>query len=216
MFNLDQAISDWRQQMLAAGIQTPVPLEELESHLREEIERRMELGIGAPQAFEAAIQQIGKANMLKPEFEKVDGTKEAHESKKSQIALILGLGAFLLPFAAYFLFSPELTSGQRMSGLAAVATTVLFIYLGHWGGRLFPVIPNRRVRLITGLSGNLLYVLWVFVFVYVVLPRLDFIASQLFMAICWAWTVPLGVLGGLILGLEKAALQKNGDGRFVK
>ena len=37
MFNLEQAIAEWRQQMLATGIQTPVPLEELEIHLREEI-----------------------------------------------------------------------------------------------------------------------------------------------------------------------------------
>jgi len=32
MFNLEQAIADWRQKMLAAGIETPVPLEELELH----------------------------------------------------------------------------------------------------------------------------------------------------------------------------------------
>ncbi len=31
MFDLENAIADWRRQMLAAGIQTPVPLEELES-----------------------------------------------------------------------------------------------------------------------------------------------------------------------------------------
>ena len=40
MFDLEQSIADWRRQMLAAGIKTPVPLEELESHLREEIERQ--------------------------------------------------------------------------------------------------------------------------------------------------------------------------------
>jgi len=194
--------------MLAAGIKTPVPLEELEIHLREEIEQRMELGFSAPQAFEAAIQQIGKANMLKPEFEKVEETKEARESKRSQIALIFSLCMFLLLFAAYFLFDSELTSGQRMSGLAAVATTVLFVYIGHLGYRLFPVILNWRARLITGLSGYLLYVLWVVVFVHIILPRLDFTVSQLFMAICWASTVPLGFLDGIILGLEKAAVKK--------
>jgi hypothetical protein len=39
MFELEQAITGWRRQMLAAGIKTPVPLEELEIHLRDEIER---------------------------------------------------------------------------------------------------------------------------------------------------------------------------------
>jgi len=37
MFSLEKSISEWRRQMLAAGIKTPVPLEELEIHLREEI-----------------------------------------------------------------------------------------------------------------------------------------------------------------------------------
>lgn len=37
MFNLEQSIADWRRQMLATGIKTPAPLDELESHLREDI-----------------------------------------------------------------------------------------------------------------------------------------------------------------------------------
>ncbi len=44
MFNLEQAIADWRRQMLAVGIKTPVPLEELEIHLRDEIEELGEDG----------------------------------------------------------------------------------------------------------------------------------------------------------------------------
>lgn len=35
MFDLEQSIAEWRRQMLAAGIKTPVPLEDLEIHLRE-------------------------------------------------------------------------------------------------------------------------------------------------------------------------------------
>jgi hypothetical protein len=72
MFNLEQAILGWRKQMLAAGIETPVPLEELEIHLREEIERQMKLGFGRQQAFEIAFQKIGDINMLKDEFKKVN------------------------------------------------------------------------------------------------------------------------------------------------
>jgi hypothetical protein len=74
MFNLDQAISEWRRQMLDAGIKTPVPLEELENHLREEIDRQIQSGANAQQAFERAIQRIGQASALKSEFTKVGGT----------------------------------------------------------------------------------------------------------------------------------------------
>ncbi len=37
MFNLEQSIAEWRQQMLAAGPKNPTPLNELESHLREDM-----------------------------------------------------------------------------------------------------------------------------------------------------------------------------------
>ena len=47
MFNLEQAITEWRQRMLAAGLRSPVPLDELESHLRDEIERQVRAGAPA-------------------------------------------------------------------------------------------------------------------------------------------------------------------------
>jgi hypothetical protein len=75
MFDLEQSIADWRKQMLAAGIKTPVPLEELESHLREDVEQQMRSGLSAQQAFENSAQRIGHANELKSEFNKTCGTK---------------------------------------------------------------------------------------------------------------------------------------------
>jgi len=68
MFDLEQAIADWRKQMLAAGIKTPVPLEELESHLREEIEREIKSGQSEQLAFGLAGRQIGETHILKNEF----------------------------------------------------------------------------------------------------------------------------------------------------
>ena len=71
MFDLEQSIADWRRQMLAAGIQSPAPLEELESHLREDVQRQMESGIGADQAFDAAVRRVGSGSDLKCEFRKL-------------------------------------------------------------------------------------------------------------------------------------------------
>jgi hypothetical protein len=73
MFNLEQSIADWRKQMLAAGIQAPVPLEELEIHLREEIEQQMKSGLNEQKAFEISVQRIGQPKMLKSEFKKSEG-----------------------------------------------------------------------------------------------------------------------------------------------
>ena len=40
MFDLERAVSEWRKRMMAAGIESPAPLQELELHLRDEIEHR--------------------------------------------------------------------------------------------------------------------------------------------------------------------------------
>ena len=63
--------------MLASGIKAPVPLDELESHLRDDVERRMRVGATAEQAFEAAVQQIGQAGALNHEFTKAGGLRWA-------------------------------------------------------------------------------------------------------------------------------------------
>ena len=100
MFDLEQAIADWRQQMLAAGIKTPVPLEELEIHLREEIERQMQSGTNEQRAFEMAALQIGQADVLKTEFVKANGLLGLiGQDKQTRINRIFGalwLGCFSL------------------------------------------------------------------------------------------------------------------------
>ena len=58
MFNLEQTIAEWRRQMLAAGIKTPVPLEELEIHLREAIELHVKSGLNEAEAFQASAGYI--------------------------------------------------------------------------------------------------------------------------------------------------------------
>jgi hypothetical protein len=70
MFDLEQSVAKWRRQMLAAGIKTPVPLEELESHLREETERQAKSGLNTESAFEAAVRQVGQPPALRTEFAK--------------------------------------------------------------------------------------------------------------------------------------------------
>ena len=68
MFNLEQSIAQWRQQMLAAGIKAPVPLDELEAHLRDDIEQQLKNGSTAQAAFDAAAEQLGRADVLRHAF----------------------------------------------------------------------------------------------------------------------------------------------------
>lgn len=92
MFNIERAISEWRQQMLDAGIQSPTPLDELESHLRDDVEHRMKLGQGEAEAFQAAAQKLGQAGSLKTEFARADGFLNWFgDNKNTRVNRVLGV-----------------------------------------------------------------------------------------------------------------------------
>jgi hypothetical protein len=71
MFNLEVKISEWRRQMLAAGIKSPMPLDELESHLREDFRTFLSAGKSENQAFELAVSRLGSPGPLRTEFNKL-------------------------------------------------------------------------------------------------------------------------------------------------
>ena len=71
MFNLEQAIARWRQQMRTTGLKPREVLEELESHLRDDIEEQVRSGIDPQQAFAVAVERVGEAGALKAEFQKL-------------------------------------------------------------------------------------------------------------------------------------------------
>src|SRR4051812_1591248 len=123
MFDLDQAIAEWRKQMLAVGIKAPVPLEELESHLREAMEEQVRSGVSAQQAFETASQRMGQASRLKVEFKKVEKTKPVLQRK----ALWVLIGVAFLGCWIQFGHSPAvaIVYGVLLAGLL-VATFVDF------------------------------------------------------------------------------------------
>jgi leader peptidase (prepilin peptidase) / N-methyltransferase len=123
MFNLDQAVVEWRRQMLATGIKTPVPLDELENHLRDDVEQRVRSGASAQQAFEAAVLGIGQADTLKREFTKVG--KPWHVFQRKMVWALIGV-AFLSSWIG-FGRSPAvaLVYGALLAGLI-VATFIDF------------------------------------------------------------------------------------------
>jgi hypothetical protein len=89
MFNLEQSIAEWQKQMLAAGLKTAVPLGELENHLREDIAQQMKSGLGEQEAFNSAVQNIGKPQMVQTEFAKVEQTQKTRDQKMMQILLVI-------------------------------------------------------------------------------------------------------------------------------
>ncbi|HEY3760293.1 MAG TPA: hypothetical protein VGN23_00900 [Verrucomicrobiae bacterium] len=111
MLNLEKSVTEWRQQMLAAGIELTA-LDELEGHVREDIERQMKMGINGRDAFRIAVQQIGEATGIKTEFGKIDTNHVSHS-----LAWI-AWGSFVISF---FLPACNATWGWQCAGLSATA-----------------------------------------------------------------------------------------------
>ncbi len=109
--------------MLAAGIKTPVPLEELETHLRDEIERQMKSGLDAQAAFEISIRQIGHPEMLNSEFKKSERTFMVR-------TLIILLGIFAVLFGpAVFLPALAKHNHQGVSGSEVIVPMVVGVVI---------------------------------------------------------------------------------------
>jgi hypothetical protein len=71
MFDLEKAIAEWRQQIIAAGFKKGEALYELEDHLRNDVQQQIQAGLTTQGAFEIAVERIGGTQALKAEFAKV-------------------------------------------------------------------------------------------------------------------------------------------------
>jgi hypothetical protein len=70
MFDLDHEILEWRQKLAAAGLRRHEQIDELEDHLRNDIEDQLRSGVGVREAFETAVKRVGEVSALRVEFEK--------------------------------------------------------------------------------------------------------------------------------------------------
>jgi hypothetical protein len=114
MFNIDEAISQWRKQMSAGGRKSPISLralDELESHLREALART---GTAIDQnTFNAAVRQLGDAQALRGEFKKVK-----RSSMKRKMTIAVGVFVFLMGIG---MILPALGM-HKQRNLAAIAS----------------------------------------------------------------------------------------------
>jgi hypothetical protein len=143
MPDLDEKIAAWRRQMLTAGIKTPVPLEELESHLREDIEQQIRSGLGVQQAFETAIQRLGQASALKMEFKKVGATERTQ--MKRIVAILTALFGMVFGLSTVL---PQLGQWSRTGVMHSPAFLLLGVALITVGGSaaFYGIKTHREAR----------------------------------------------------------------------
>lgn len=229
MFNLNQSIAEWRKRMAAGGIKTPAVLDELENHLREDVQRQVESGADEKNSFQAAEQRIGKSDLLKAEFAKVAGAKEARAGKVIGVAC----GLFALPLSLLavptFLTARELPTTLRLLGLAAVILTFLSIASWRFSYRFLPVIRNRSMRSITAIGCGLAGLAWLILF-GALLPTVlvphwfvgadsasgDGLRPAFAMGVSLLWALALtAALGGIAYGLDRAARHHTKENAYV-
>ncbi len=195
--------------MIADGIKSLSPLDELECHLREEIEEQIKLGMGRQEAFDMAVKAIGQGVELKKEFKKVD------ESLDVRLVKLIGLGCstVALLFSLWilpFLFSLPTGPIAKAVGGAAVVTIILgWIY----NYKFLPVVRNRHLRSLIGFVCCVVGIIGIQLFILHVVPNMLIHPAGTeerwgrFMALfLWAWAA-MAILGGIGNGLEKAARQ---------
>ncbi len=130
--------------MIAGGIKSPAILDELESHLREDVDRELRSGPDVERAFTAAVRKIGPASALKTEFKKSTAAVAGEKWMMGAAALVLVFGAFLSVAALLLCYS---TIAERLMGFVAIS--LIFGTICGWPAFIsrLPVIhPKRKLQ----------------------------------------------------------------------
>ncbi len=143
MFDLEASIAQWRRELQAAGLLQFATLYELETHLRDEIDRQLQMGSDIQRAFDLAVAEIGDPNALNHEFAKLD---QSCEAKKRKILAIFSFLPVTLVFGLLQVFTWKLTFEMRVQTF--LVTFLLALYVCslpafYW---FLPWNPNRRLR----------------------------------------------------------------------
>jgi hypothetical protein len=112
MFNLEQAIENWKRQLAAGGAIDSAAIEELESHLRDAVEAKMREGVSADLAFYKSLAELGETETLKGQFRAAEPFRPARARAVKSGAIFLIVGSAI--FSANF-FSP--TTAPKIVGV---------------------------------------------------------------------------------------------------
>jgi hypothetical protein len=198
MFDLEQAIAEWRRQMAAGGIKTSDVLNELESHLRDDVAERMGAGLEASVAFEAAVRRLGEPGLLRAEFEKTGATAV----RRLETLAFVGGGVLYLALASIGLLKQDLSAAERVMGSGALACAVLVsLGLRHAARRLR---IGGRARQGLAVASGILGAVWMTYFILFLLQDLNLMPGALLVALLWGMNPAIAV-AAFAWGLEESA-----------
>ena len=204
-FQLNDAIAQWRRDLCSRGIETRA-LDELESHLREEIERQTSSGTAISRAFEISVLKIGSATTLEAEFGKLKAARLARAEKCLRVYSVVFPVVYLY-LGSRGLFRVEMSFAERTMGFLAIVLTSLFVLATPHYHRFLPPIPNKLRRERIQLACTLGWIVAGGLFANLALPHLNLSVSQVIVVFLWLVT-PCALLAGVGVGLGIAAQRK--------
>jgi len=202
MFNLDQAIIEWRRQMIAGGIKEPSVLDELESHLREDVDRELRSGPDVERAFAVAVKKIGPASALKNEFKKSSASVVVEKLMIAIAIVFVAFGIFLSCVTVVFCY---LTPGERAVGSTAMALVIVTACSWPRVVPFLPLIHHKRKRQVIEVACLAAGFGICSLFIQLLVHRLENSSVGIVPAIGFFGLLPIALGFGIACGLERAA-----------
>jgi hypothetical protein len=202
MFDLQQAIAEWRRQTARGGINSPHVLDELESHLRDDLQQQLRSGVSPRQAFDSALQRLGQNDALKIEFKKVSASAEVLE--KVMIGVCIILAGFIVWMSGYTFLQMELSPSGQIVAYAAVAFTLLVACGWRYAVPFLPVIASRPKRMMVGLLCIVSGIIFCNLFLHFVVPHFESHGREIPAIGFWA-VFPIALCACLGLALMMSA-----------
>lgn len=207
MFDLNQSITEWRRQMAAGGIKSPKVLDELESHLREDVERRIQSGAPLERAFQEATRQIGAAKDLKLEFGKIS-LPQPRLNRTTMRLGCAGMAVFVFLVEGWTLLAFDVARVDRILGMALVSLIAGYIGFLPDLNRLQPGVRGWALRKAIAMTCNCAVVLWTCLLLLSVWNIVPLPREIIFNIVCWSLYVAAAATGVVIaLGTEPEALK---------
>ena len=209
MFNLNQAIADWRRHMAAGGVDSHEVLDELEGHIRDEIERQMRLGTNEQQAYQTAVARIGLPSTLKAEFAKLAKGNRPPRWMFFRTFYFASVACMLL-INTWTLLEYEMSPLERLFGVCAVALICMYLVgVPYLLNSLSPALSSRFAKVIK-LTSSLVWV-WP---IWALLEAEHIVHLEIGIApttVLWCLDAAV-VLTALAYGLKDRSLPNGGGG----
>ncbi|MHC4556646.1 MAG: permease prefix domain 1-containing protein [Planctomycetota bacterium] len=208
MFELNEQIAKWRSSLNQSDRLSKSDIDELESHLREEIENLIASKLSEQEAFLVAAHRLGHSSALAEEFEKVN----THiVFRKRLFWAVAGLFSFVVAkhvgsFASNVGVLLASMVGVRGYGLGAVKVLVQGIFFCAVILALYQIVKTKCIR--GGWFSKLADSLWgkVALFASVIMAIVAMFACRFFAQIATARLIGVSDFGQMAILVQSAGL----------